>query len=87
MSPKNSRLTKTNVLDQEPTLTDVLQAVSNGFTEITQQISDITTTMVTKEELKQDLAAMETRLVTKDYLDNKLSNLEGKLVSLVRKED
>ncbi len=75
----------------EPTLSDVLEAVNDGFTNVEhrfQKIEHRLDSMDTRlDSMDQRLNTVESQMVTKEYLDDKLADLRGDLVVMMRKED
>mgnify|MGYP001590875897 CR=1 FL=1 len=64
-------------MNQESTISDVLEAVNTLSTHMDQKFAGI----------DQKFAKIEATMVTKDYLDEKLGDLRGDLTVLMRKED
>lgn len=64
-------------MNNEPTTSDVLEAVNTFATHVDQQFADI----------KAEIKTIKSTMVTKDYLDDKLSDLRGDLTVVMRKED
>ncbi len=73
--------------DIEPTIQDVLVAVNTFATTVDERLTNIETTMVTKDEFYRELDQIRGRLaqtVTKDYLDDKLADLRSEFVIRLR---
>ena len=85
-------------MNQEPTTTDILEAISEFSTSVDQQFKkvdqkfekiegDIKGIKSDIKGIKSDIVGIKSTMVTKDYLDDKLSDLRGDLTILIRKEN
>lgn len=70
--------------DGQPTLHDVLEAVSELSTAVDLRFDRLEKDMTT---VKGDITTIKSTMVTKDYLDIKLADMKGDMVLLMRKED
>ncbi|MBI5221987.1 MAG: hypothetical protein HY980_00605 [Candidatus Magasanikbacteria bacterium] len=77
--------------NDEPTIQEVLEAVSDYAAHTDQQIGEIKTEIsgikVEIGGIKTEISSIKNQMVTKSYLDDKLADLRGDLTVLMRKED
>ena len=78
-------------MNNEPTISDVLEAVSGLSTNIDERFEGIDKHFEGIDKrlshLEKDMTQVKATMVTKNYLDDKLYDLRGDLVVLMRKED
>jgi hypothetical protein len=67
----------TQVMNHEPTISDVLDAIGDFSTKVDKCF----------EHIEADIVSIKSQMVTKDYLDDKLINLKADLTIVMRKED
>ena len=71
-------------MNNEPTLHDVLGAISTFSSSVDDRFDEVQSEI---SGIKGEITSIRSQMVTKVYLDDKLSDLRGDLVVLVRKED
>lgn len=78
-------------MKQEPTIQDVLEAISSFSSSIDDRLNNIEQEIGSMKSdmgsMKSEIGSMKSEMVTKSYLDDKMADLRGDLVVLVRKED
>ena len=81
----------TSTSNNEPTITDVLDAVNEFATKTEERFGLMETrfdTMETRfDTMETRLDRIEATMVTKDYLDDKLADLRGDIIMELRHED
>lgn len=71
-------------MDNDPTISDVLEAINNFATRVEGDIRDI---KANQERIDSDVKYLKANMVTKSYLDDKLCDLHGEMGLALRKED
>lgn len=71
-------------MDNEPTTTDILEAISDFSTTVDQKFEKIDRRF---DKIDGDIKSIKSTMVTKEYMDDKLADFRGDLTVIMRKEN